>query len=82
MLGQIASVAVGSAIGHTVGRMITGGISAMSGSDHAPSYESSDVCQDDSKAFMQCMSENDNNISACQFYLDMLKSCQQRTASQ
>ena len=78
MLGQIASVAVGSAIGHSVGRMLTGGVGAMMGGETEKESEPQKVCQDDTKAFMNCMSENNNNLNFCQFYFDMLQQCQAR----
>jgi hypothetical protein len=34
-------------------------------------------CEADAKAFAKCLEENTNDISACQWYLDQLKSCRQ-----
>lgn len=33
-------------------------------------------CEADSRAFMKCMETSNNDVSSCQFYLDMLKQCQ------
>ena len=32
-------------------------------------------CDADQRAFMKCLDSNSNDISSCQFYLDMLKQC-------
>ncbi|CAO3580841.1 unnamed protein product [Absidia cylindrospora] len=34
-------------------------------------------CEADAKAFTKCLEDNTNDISACQWYLDQLKSCRQ-----
>jgi hypothetical protein len=34
-------------------------------------------CEADAKAFAKCLEDNTNDISACQWYLDQLKSCRQ-----
>lgn len=35
------------------------------------------TCETDARSFTKCLEENSNNISACQWYLDQLKQCQQ-----
>ncbi|KAI9314573.1 hypothetical protein BX666DRAFT_1968091 [Dichotomocladium elegans] len=35
------------------------------------------ACDADAKAFTKCLESNNNDVSACQWYLDALKSCQQ-----
>lgn len=35
------------------------------------------ACEADAKAFTKCLENNNNDVSACQWYLDALKSCQQ-----
>ncbi|KAJ3043025.1 hypothetical protein HDV00_005932 [Rhizophlyctis rosea] len=97
MATTAAGVAVGSAVGHTLGAGLTGMFGG--GSSHAPAPAESaapqvqqyqqpqqqeqfgGACEPDQKAFLRCLDANQNDISACQFYLDMLKQCQsaQRT---
>lgn len=38
-------------------------------------------CEADSKAFIKCLEATNNDMTACQYYLDALKACQ-RMASQ
>ncbi|KAI9008266.1 hypothetical protein BC832DRAFT_591506 [Gaertneriomyces semiglobifer] len=33
-------------------------------------------CEKDQKSFLKCLDDSSNDISQCQFYLDMLKQCQ------
>ncbi|KAJ3142771.1 hypothetical protein HDU90_002642 [Geranomyces variabilis] len=92
MATTAAGVAVGSAVGHTLGAGLTGMFGGGS-SAPAPQQEAapqqyaqqnyaqqqqqqSAVCEPDQKAFMRCLDQNSNDLSACQFYLDMLKQCQ------
>jgi coiled-coil-helix-coiled-coil-helix domain-containing protein 2 len=70
--------------------MLGNGISSLFGGSSAPQqvqqpeapYEQQQqpmqgaVCDADQRAFMKCLDSNQNDISACQFYLDMLKQCQ------
>lgn len=37
--------------------------------------ESVDVCKNQAKAFTDCMTENNGEMAACQFYFDMLQQC-------
>jgi hypothetical protein len=89
MASTAAGVAVGSAVGHTIGAGLTGMFSGGSSSSHAPVEQqqqpiqqqqqpmmTSNACEADQKAFMRCLDVNSNDITACQFYLDMLKQCQ------
>jgi hypothetical protein len=84
MLSQIASVAVGSTVGHVVGsgisNMIFGGSSnhAQQPQQQAAAQDGAVVsaCEADQKAFMRCLESNKNDIGACQIYLDMFKECQ------
>ncbi|KAJ0401092.1 hypothetical protein P43SY_005697 [Pythium insidiosum] len=46
----------------------------------APAQVAAPVCYNDQKAFMDCLSSNKNDISACQFYLDALNQCKQQSA--
>lgn len=39
-------------------------------------------CQVDTKRFLDCMSQNYDDVAACQSYLDMMRQCQQQFASQ
>jgi hypothetical protein len=78
MATTAAGVAVGSTIGHTLGAGLTGMFGGGSSNTQqvAPPVEQQPKCESDQKAFMKCLESNSNDISACQFYLDMLKQCQ------
>ncbi|KAJ3312749.1 hypothetical protein HDV04_002713 [Boothiomyces sp. JEL0838] len=87
LFANMASTAAGVAVGSTVGHVIGGGISSLFGGGNsqpqtvqqpaAPVQQQvGAACEPDNKAFMRCLDANQNNISACQFYLDMLKQCQ------
>ncbi|KAJ1950239.1 hypothetical protein FBU59_000774 [Linderina macrospora] len=39
-------------------------------------------CEADAKAFTRCLESTNNDMSACQYYLDMLKQCQNFASSQ
>lgn len=39
------------------------------------------ACEPDTKAFLRCLESNNNDISSCQFYYDMLKQCQAASAN-
>ncbi|KAI8913574.1 hypothetical protein EDD86DRAFT_245196 [Gorgonomyces haynaldii] len=84
MLASIAANAASIAIGSTIARGVSG---ALFGGNSAPQtvaepqpqqqqqqYQQ-DACAPDQKAFTKCL-ETNNDINACQFYLDMLKQCQ------
>lgn len=91
MASTAAGVAVGSTIGHTLGAGISGMFGGGSRQPEpqaaAPpmDYQQQqqqmqmrpNACETDQKAFMRCLESNANDISACQFYLDMLKQCEQ-----
>jgi hypothetical protein len=34
------------------------------------------ACDDHSQAFYQCLTQNQGNVTACQFYFDALQQCQ------
>ncbi|KAG8368588.1 hypothetical protein BUALT_Bualt15G0061100 [Buddleja alternifolia] len=40
-----------------------------------------DACNTHSKAFQDCLNDNDTNISKCQFYMDMLTECKRNPGS-
>ena len=90
LFGQMASTAAGVAVGSTVGHVIGGGISNMlfggSSREAAPAaappqqYEQQqqqNFCEPDQRAFMKCLETNSQDITACQYYLDAFKQCQQ-----
>ncbi|KAJ3196521.1 hypothetical protein HK101_008705 [Irineochytrium annulatum] len=88
MATTAAGVAVGSAVGHTLGAGMTsmfggGSREAAPAAQEVPQQQYSNnntaqnVCEPDAKAFTACLDKNTNDITACQFYLDMLKQCQQ-----
>lgn len=84
MLSNILQTAAGVAVGHTVGRMVSGlfeGNSVDSNSNAAQTTQNTPVqCQADTKRFLDCMQQNYDDVSACQNYLEMLKQCQRQFA--
>ncbi|KAJ1971586.1 hypothetical protein H4R34_005694 [Dimargaris verticillata] len=44
------------------------------------SFGNAAACEVDAKAFAQCMTNNNHDVNACQWYLDMLKQCQASSA--
>lgn len=90
----IIQTAVGTTIGHTVGRAVTNMLGLNGTSYTAPepvaSNESSPtttvadkatMCEPHLKSFMTCMEKNNQDSSACQYYLDMLKSCRNESST-
>lgn len=82
----IVQTAVGTTIGHTVGRAVTNMLGLNGPSYSAPPVQNETVsttptldkaalCEPHFKSFMTCMDKNNQDMSACQYYLDMLKSC-------
>ncbi|XP_039018466.1 uncharacterized protein C6C3.02c-like [Hibiscus syriacus] len=47
----------------------------------ANSFSGSDACSIHTKAFQDCLNSNGNEISKCQFYMDMLAECRKNTRS-
>ncbi|RKP03943.1 hypothetical protein CXG81DRAFT_8916 [Caulochytrium protostelioides] len=97
LMANIASTAAGVAIGHTVGHGLTslfsGGSSAPAPQPEAavqqpqqaaPSqpWQTPNPCEANQQQFMKCLDTHQNDITACQFYLDMLKQCQTAQAKQ
>lgn len=90
MASTAAGVAVGSTIGHTLGAGITG---LFGGSSSAPAepvqqqqvvptqqstYNTQSVnCDVDARNFTRCLEDNGGNMTACDFYLQQLKACQE-----
>lgn len=86
-MSNILQTAAGVAVGHTVGRMVTGLFSG--GNDVAqPAETVTDSytrtapaqCQSDTKRFLDCMSQNYDDVAACQSYLEMMRQCQRQFA--
>ena len=80
MFAQMASTAAGVAVGSTVGHVLGAGITGMfSGGQTVsePQRVEETVCGADRAALFKCM-ETSNDVGACQFYMDMLKQCQQQ----
>lgn len=85
MLSNILQTAAGVAVGHTVGRMVTGLFEGNNSSEPAAAAttntsQAEPICQVDTKRFLDCMQKNYDDVSACQTYLDMLKQCQRQFA--
>ena len=96
MATTAAGVAVGSAVGHTLGAGIS---SWFGGSSSAPAepaqqavapaapaqstYNSSETgraCEVDARNFTRCLDENNGNMQICDWYLQQLKACQQASS--
>ncbi|KAF7729260.1 Coiled-coil-helix-coiled-coil-helix domain-containing protein 2 [Apophysomyces ossiformis] len=96
LFAQMASTAAGVAVGSAVGHTMANGISSMFGGSAQPADQiqeqpqqayqqqntmtANNSCEADAKAFTKCLEQSNNDISACQFYLEALKSCQQMAA--
>lgn len=71
---QGAAFGTGSAVAHRA-------IDGVMGSGHAavpdaqPQPTEGPSCQNQAKAFTDCMTENNGEMAACQFYFDMLQQC-------
>lgn len=92
LFGQMASIAGGVAVGSAVGNVVGAGISSMFGGSEAPQQQQAapqpayyqysqeqhgaDSCSAHAKSFTNCLEQSNNDMSACQYYLDMLKQCQ------
>jgi len=87
MATTAAGVAVGSAVGHTVGAAITGAIGG--GSSHAepdaaapaPAAQPA-ACSFENESLVRCLTNNPNDISLCQSYVDMLNQCRRAYGAQ
>jgi coiled-coil-helix-coiled-coil-helix domain-containing protein 2 len=85
MLSNIVSTAAGVGIGHAIGHGITGlfsgGSSTPAEASTAAATNTTDsrlgACDADAKAFTRCMDDYKGDMSACSWYLEQLKSCQQ-----
>lgn len=93
MATTAAGVAVGSAVGHTIGAGLTGMFSGSGSDNAyvaAPmdqaqmqaqpaqlSQEQAKMCDMDARNFTRCLDENNGNFSACEYYLQQLKACQE-----
>ncbi|KAI8336978.1 hypothetical protein BC941DRAFT_452620 [Chlamydoabsidia padenii] len=92
MASTAAGVAVGSTAGHAIGSLFTGGRGEQEPTEQQQYMDQQQYagqqqnqqqeavvgnCEADAKAFAKCLEENTNDISACQWYLDQLKSCRQ-----
>lgn len=83
MMGNFASAAAGTVVGHTIARGITSMFS--SGNDQPSTVENTsnnerstsqnDVCYYQSQDLMRCMNENGGAIDRCQVFLDQLNQC-------
>ncbi|KAJ3141177.1 hypothetical protein HDU90_007203 [Geranomyces variabilis] len=92
MAATAGGVAVGSAVGHTLGAGLTGMFGGGGSSQPAQQQDAYpaqqqqqqnyaqqqqvNACEPDQRAFLRCLETNSNDITPCQHYLDMLKQCQ------
>jgi hypothetical protein len=83
MMQQVATIAAGSAIGHVAGagisNLMLGGRNNRDepvASVPEPAHPSSVArCTQEHFEFNKCMKGANGNISACEWYVDMLKQC-------
>ncbi|RLN52449.1 hypothetical protein BBJ29_008377 [Phytophthora kernoviae] len=91
LMGTVAqgmAFGTGSAIAHRAVGAVAG---SMSGGSDAPQQQEAapaqqdyqaaqppqqNQCGADQKSFLECLNNNSNDISSCQFYLDQFKQCQ------
>ena len=75
------ALGTGSAIAHEA---IHAGVRSMSGGSEQPAAEQqqqqvaaggAEVCGAQQKAFLDCMSANNGEMSMCQYYFDAMKTC-------
>ncbi|EPS36790.1 hypothetical protein H072_9580 [Dactylellina haptotyla CBS 200.50] len=89
MASTAAGVAVGSTVGHVLGAGLTGMFGGSSSEAAAPSTiaaapantnvygdQTQGNCTADAKAFTSCLDATNNDMTACNYYLDQLKACQ------
>ena len=103
MMSTAAGVGIGSAIGHSVGNMLTGGGGHAAapapaqdaypqngaGASNLPgAYDNyaaqqnnaygrqGATCENDAKAFTQCLDSTGGDMQSCSYYLEQLKACQ------
>eukprot|EP01104_Vermistella_antarctica_P005073 TRINITY_DN15493_c0_g1_i3.p2 TRINITY_DN15493_c0_g1~~TRINITY_DN15493_c0_g1_i3.p2 ORF type:complete len:108 (-),score=39.05 TRINITY_DN15493_c0_g1_i3:223-546(-) len=89
MMGNIMSMAAGSAIGHVVGRTVMNGMEGSGDDSNAAAAvaapgaegqqyaaESEGACSIQLQSFNKCLEANNNNIQQCQWAFDMFKDCQ------
>lgn len=74
---QGAAFGTGSAVAHRAIDAAVGGREGapMVENPQAASQMESSPCQRQTKAFADCMTENNGDMGLCQFYFDMLQQC-------
>lgn len=92
MFAQMASTAAGVAVGSTIGHTLGAGITGMFGGSSAPAepvqqdvapiqqsnYNTQSVqCDADARNFTRCLEDQSGNMTACDYYLQQLKACQE-----
>eukprot|EP00358_Blepharisma_japonicum_P006743 CAMPEP_0202940570 /NCGR_PEP_ID=MMETSP1395-20130829/702_1 /ASSEMBLY_ACC=CAM_ASM_000871 /TAXON_ID=5961 /ORGANISM="Blepharisma japonicum, Strain Stock R1072" /LENGTH=87 /DNA_ID=CAMNT_0049635123 /DNA_START=482 /DNA_END=745 /DNA_ORIENTATION=+ len=67
----------GSEIAHTAVRGLMGGSGSEAHEQQqvAPQQPVQDMCSQQNQDFLNCLQYNNNNIGACQNYLDLFKQC-------
>jgi hypothetical protein len=73
---SLAHRAVDSVMGPRGGDSHTDGVVDQSQALPAAAPAPAAHCASDLKNFQDCLSQNNNEISTCQFYFDMLSQCQ------
>ena len=81
MAATAGGVAIGSAVGHTIGNMMSGGGSSHA-QEAAPAQQAapqqqqySTPCEFEWKQFLEC-SQNQSDVSLCQAFNEAFKNCQ------
>ncbi|KAJ2725995.1 hypothetical protein GGI07_000923 [Coemansia sp. Benny D115] len=93
--GVAVGSAVGHTMANAVGGLFSGGSSSEAAPaqqaaapmqntayDQQQQYQFARTCDADAKAFTRCLESTNNDMSSCQYYLDMLKQCQSFSNSQ
>ncbi|KAM0787802.1 hypothetical protein ACM66B_003856 [Microbotryomycetes sp. NB124-2] len=86
MASTAAGVAVGSTMGHGLSNMLFGGRSSEAAAAPEPVQQSFEErrmggqCDVQAKDFTSCLNATGNDMTACSYYLDMLKQCQAAAA--
>ncbi|KAI9486091.1 MAG: hypothetical protein EXX96DRAFT_613928 [Benjaminiella poitrasii] len=92
--GVAVGSAVGHTLANGVSSIFSGGSSSSSSSEPVATEQQpqqqafqpmtgggGNACEADARAFTQCLETNNNDMNACQWYLEALKSCQRMAAN-
>ena len=74
-LMQGAALGTGSAFAHRAVDSVMGSRGESAAPQQTPLESSQDPCQRQAKAFADCISDNNGDMGACQYYFDSLQQC-------